>query len=150
MVQTDTSVSWSFPFPGQPDGIEDYHFSRVYVETSSLTTSVAGSSGAVVSSNLRMATTAKSTSKPASSTTSSKGASSTMTTAIATSSAGSDSGTVTKWGQCGGQKYNGATSCVSGTTCIMLNAWSTSACEDADYYVRGKSNLLCKQPMKDS
>jgi hypothetical protein len=123
LLQPPRMVLLEPPVSSQPGGIEDYYFSRVYVETGSLTTSVAGHGGAVVLSSPPMTTTAKSTSKLASSTTSSQGVSSTMTAVIAISSTSLDSGTVAKWGQCGGQNYNGATTCVSGTICTMLNAW---------------------------
>ncbi|RPA84615.1 SGNH hydrolase [Ascobolus immersus RN42] len=32
-------------------------------------------------------------------------------------------GTVAKWGQCGGNGYNGPTGCVSGSTCQKINDW---------------------------
>ncbi|RPA85987.1 hypothetical protein BJ508DRAFT_411594 [Ascobolus immersus RN42] len=33
------------------------------------------------------------------------------------------SGTVAKWGQCGGNGYNGPTGCVSGSSCQKINDW---------------------------
>lgn len=48
--------------------------------------------------------------------TSSKAASAATTTAAA-------AGTVQKYGQCGGQGWTGATGCVSGSTCQVLNAY---------------------------
>lgn len=44
----------------------------------------------------------------------------TTTTTKAPSATGG-SGTVAQWGQCGGIGYTGATSCVSGFTCIKVN-----------------------------
>jgi hypothetical protein len=103
------------PVSGQADTTEDYYFSGVYVESGSLTTSVAGPGGVVASSNpgttaITMKTTAKASSY-------------TSTSIVATSSAALGSGTVAKYGHCGGQNYNGPTTCVTGTTCTVLNAW---------------------------
>ena len=36
---------------------------------------------------------------------------------------GSSSGTVAKYGQCGGQGYTGATTCASGSTCQVQSQW---------------------------
>lgn len=33
----------------------------------------------------------------------------------------SSSGSVAKWGQCGGTGYTGSTTCVSGSTCVKIN-----------------------------
>ncbi|KAF1974012.1 hypothetical protein BU23DRAFT_579969 [Bimuria novae-zelandiae CBS 107.79] len=45
----------------------------------------------------------------------------TTSTAPATTTA--SSGTVPKWGQCGGNGYTGPTQCVTGTTCSKQNDW---------------------------
>jgi len=43
------------------------------------------------------------------------------TSPAATPTKDSSSGTVARWGQCGGQGYTGATACVSGSTCQKQN-----------------------------
>ncbi|KAF5877045.1 putative carbohydrate-binding module family 1 protein [Botrytis fragariae] len=55
------------PVTGQTDGTEDFYFSGVYIESGSLTTSVAGPDGAVVSSSSSSATTSVDSSSVASS-----------------------------------------------------------------------------------
>ncbi|EUC53991.1 carbohydrate-binding module family 1 protein, partial [Rhizoctonia solani AG-3 Rhs1AP] len=44
-------------------------------------------------------------------------------TTTAASSGGSSSGTVAKYGQCGGNGYSGPTQCASGSTCKLNNEW---------------------------
>ncbi|CAE6464381.1 unnamed protein product [Rhizoctonia solani] len=44
-------------------------------------------------------------------------------TTTAVSSGGSSSGTVAKYGQCGGNGYSGPTQCASGSTCKLNNEW---------------------------
>ena len=45
------------------------------------------------------------------------------TTARATTSAVASSGTVAKYGQCGGSGYTGPTTCAAGTTCTVSNEY---------------------------
>jgi endo-1,4-beta-xylanase len=45
------------------------------------------------------------------------------TTSSATVTTTTASGTVAKWGQCGGIGWTGGTVCVAGTTCTYSNAW---------------------------
>ncbi|KEP44889.1 carbohydrate-binding module family 1 protein, partial [Rhizoctonia solani 123E] len=44
-------------------------------------------------------------------------------TTTAVSSGGSSSGTVAKYGQCGGNGYSGPTQCASGSTCKLNNEY---------------------------
>ncbi|TGO23980.1 hypothetical protein BPAE_0115g00090 [Botrytis paeoniae] len=55
------------PVTGQTDGTEDFYFSGVYIESGSLTTSVAGPGGAAISSSSSSATTSVDSSSVASS-----------------------------------------------------------------------------------
>ncbi len=50
-------------------------------------------------------------------------ASGTTTSTHPTTTSGSGSGTVAKYGQCGGIGYTGSTTCASGSTCTYSNAW---------------------------
>ncbi|KAH6672951.1 glycoside hydrolase superfamily [Halenospora varia] len=43
--------------------------------------------------------------------------------AASTATSGSSTGTITKWGQCGGSGWTGTGSCVSGSTCTYQNDW---------------------------
>ncbi|KAL7276641.1 Exoglucanase 1 [Rhizina undulata] len=45
------------------------------------------------------------------------------TSASSSTTSAASSGTVAKYGQCGGTGYSGSTSCVSGSTCTVLNAY---------------------------
>ncbi|KAK6350398.1 hypothetical protein TWF718_003590 [Orbilia javanica] len=47
----------------------------------------------------------------------------TRTTTPVTTTTSASSGTVQKWGQCGGIGYTGPTGCVSGSTCTVLNPY---------------------------
>ncbi|APA11531.1 hypothetical protein sscle_08g063010 [Sclerotinia sclerotiorum 1980 UF-70] len=107
------------PVSGQADGTEDFYFSGVYIESGSLTTSVAGPGGAVVSSSSSASTIPHTTLTTTITQTSSTTVSS---SASATSTAGSGSaGTIAKYAQCGGLNWNGSGSCVDGCTCKVLN-----------------------------
>ncbi|OBT68397.1 hypothetical protein VE03_02813 [Pseudogymnoascus sp. 23342-1-I1] len=48
---------------------------------------------------------------------------STSTGSTTTPTGGAGSGTVAKYGQCGGQGWTGATTCASGSTCQAANQW---------------------------
>jgi len=99
------------PVSGQSDTTEDYYFSGVYIESGSLTTSVAGPGGVVVSTS-------------PSSTGSGSGSGSGQPTTLATStvvaaatSPAAAAGNLAKYSQCGGTTWTGSGTCVSGTTC---------------------------------
>lgn len=67
-----------------------------------------------------------STFKAPSSSGSSSAAAATTTKATSTAAGATTtpvSGTVAKWGQCGGQGYTGPTTCVSGSTCTFSSTW---------------------------
>lgn len=137
-VSTSTSsngADWhlgvlELPVSGQADTNEDYYFSGVYIESGSLTTSVAGPGGVVVSPPVSSssavvvpptssatskattpATTPVTTAKPTTMSTSTKPAS------VPTTSAAPAGGNLSKWSQCGGIGWQGSGTCVSGTTC---------------------------------
>ena len=103
------------PVSGQADTTEDFYFSGVYVESGSLTTSVAGPGGVVVSASGGSTTAAATTMATSAST---KAAASSTTSAAASSG-----GTLAKWSQCGGTGWTGSGTCVSGTTCTYSNAY---------------------------
>ncbi|KAL2071643.1 hypothetical protein VTL71DRAFT_12878 [Oculimacula yallundae] len=129
------------PVSGQADTNEDFYFSGVYIESGSLTTSVAGPGGAVVSSSsaapapATSSTTSPSipsssstTPKPITSSSSAPVSSAKPTTlststrpvvATTTSSAPAPAGTIAKWGQCGGLTWQGSGTCVEGTKCTF-------------------------------
>ncbi|KAF4781587.1 glycosyl hydrolase family 7 [Colletotrichum scovillei] len=60
---------------------------------------------------------------PGTGTTTTSARPSTITTSVRTSSTAPATGTVAKYGQCGGQGWTGATACVSGSTCTVVNQW---------------------------
>ncbi|TAQ86694.1 hypothetical protein B7494_g4988 [Chlorociboria aeruginascens] len=104
------------PVSGQADTTEDYYFSGVYIESGSLTTSVAGPGGIVVSSS------SGPTTAPITSATSASIPASTLSSVVATSSAPA-AGTLPKYSQCGGTGWTGSGSCVAGTTCTYSNEY---------------------------
>ncbi|KAH7419971.1 hypothetical protein BKA64DRAFT_699974 [Cadophora sp. MPI-SDFR-AT-0126] len=112
------------PVSGQADTNEDFYFSGVYIESGSLTTSVAGPGGVVVSSSAAPASSST-TSKPASGVSSSSAKPTTLSTSTkstvvtTTSSAPAPAGTIAKWGQCGGLNWGGSGTCVEGTKCTF-------------------------------
>ena len=53
----------------------------------------------------------------------SSGSGTTSSAATTTTSTSTGSGTVAKYGQCGGEGYTGSTVCASGSTCTYSNAW---------------------------
>ncbi|TGO78763.1 hypothetical protein BELL_0055g00260 [Botrytis elliptica] len=107
------------PVTGQTDGTEDFYFSGVYIESGSLTTSVAGPGGVASSSS-----SSASTSKPH--TTMTMTITQTTSTTVAssagaTSTGGSSSGEIALYMQCGGKNWTGTGTCVSGSTCKAQN-----------------------------
>ncbi|KAH7129976.1 concanavalin A-like lectin/glucanase domain-containing protein [Dactylonectria estremocensis] len=54
---------------------------------------------------------------------SSGGTTSTTTKATTPTSTSTSSNCAAKWGQCGGSSWTGATCCVSGSTCNLVNQW---------------------------
>lgn len=105
------------PVSGVADTTEDYYFSGVYVESGSLTTSVAGPGGVVVSSS---SSTAKASSTSVGTTLST---SKTTTSSAAATTSAAAGGTLAKWSQCAGEGWTGSGTCVAGTTCTYSNAW---------------------------
>lgn len=97
------------PVTGQADTTEDYYFSGVYIESGSLTTSVAGPGGVVVSS------------VSGSQTTSAPGTGTTLVTSTVPTTSVAAAGNLPKYSQCGGIGWTGTGSCVSGTTCTVSN-----------------------------
>jgi hypothetical protein len=102
------------PVSGRADSNEDFYFSGTYIESGSLTTSVAGPGGVAANPAPGSSTLVTSTTKIAS------------TSVVATSSAVASAtpepepvpaGTLAKWSQCGGKGWTGSGSCVEGTTC---------------------------------
>lgn len=101
------------PRDGYADSNEDLYFSGVYVESGSLTTSVAGPGGVVVSQSSSAVATPTKTAP--SSTLSTSVVSLPTSTAVV--------GTVSEYGQCGGIGWAGAKACVAGYTCTVLNSY---------------------------
>lgn len=106
------------PVSGQADTTEDYYFSGVYIESGSLTKSVAGPGGVVVSSVVSSGTTTTpvgTTTTPVGTTLSTSSVSSATTSAAA--------GNLAKYAQCGGTGWTGSGACVAGTTCTYSNPY---------------------------
>ncbi|KAK4121878.1 carbohydrate-binding module family 1 protein [Parathielavia appendiculata] len=114
------------PRSGYPDTTEDYYWSGVYIESGSLTTSVAGPGsgpGGSSSSTSSTTKTVSSTTLSTSTTTTTK-AQSTSTTSTAPSTSTQPSGcTASHWSQCDGINYTGCKTCASGFTCKYINDW---------------------------
>jgi hypothetical protein len=104
------------PVSGQADGTEDFYFSGVYIESGSLTTSVAGPGGVIVSSSAAVTGSSSVTTTLATST-------STSVVSAPTSTSSSVSGTLPKYSQCGGSGWTGSGTCVAGTSCIVSNQY---------------------------
>ncbi|KAL2016988.1 hypothetical protein VTK56DRAFT_2707 [Thermocarpiscus australiensis] len=99
------------PRSGYPDTTEDYYWSGVYIESGSLTTSVAGPGSVSPPGN----------SVPPSSST-------TLVTSTTTKSAPATTTTpsgctASQWSQCGGINFTGCTTCASPYTCKYVNDW---------------------------
>jgi len=112
------------PVGGQPDSTEDFYFSGVYIESGSLTTSVAGPGGVVVSSTGGSQTT------PAPGTSSTPGTTPVPGTTLSTSTvvtppvtSAAPAGNLSRFSQCGGTGWTGSGACVSGTKCTYSNDW---------------------------
>lgn len=101
------------PVSGQADTNEDFYFSGVYIESGSLTTSVAGPGGVVISSSSSAGATSTGTATTLS----------TSTTSAPATSSSAAAGTLPKWSQCGGQGWTGTGTCVAGTTCTYSNPY---------------------------
>ncbi|KAF7861531.1 hypothetical protein EAF04_008094 [Stromatinia cepivora] len=109
------------PVTGQTDGTEDFYFSGVYIESGSLTTSVSGPGGAVVSSSSSAKTIPHTTlTRTVTQTTSTTVASSASATSTPGSGSGS-AGTIAKYMQCGGSNWTGSGTCAAGFTCKAQN-----------------------------
>ncbi|KAI0442774.1 carbohydrate-binding module family 1 protein [Xylaria telfairii] len=105
------------PRDGYPDANEDLYFSGVYIESGSLTTSVAGPGGS--SGGGSSSSTTKTSTTTTLSTSTTKVSSTTTTTAPATTT--TSGCTSPKYAQCGGINWTGCTTCASGSTCSALN-----------------------------
>ncbi|KAI0601067.1 carbohydrate-binding module family 1 protein [Biscogniauxia sp. FL1348] len=126
------------PRDGYADTDEDLFFSGIYIESDSITTSVAGPGGAASGGDGNSTTTASTVAAAASSTTTAltiattlqtsttKAPSVSTTQALAASSSAATTGTAetcaqAKWAQCGGINWAGCSACASGTTCKSQN-----------------------------
>ncbi|KAI0868761.1 carbohydrate-binding module family 1 protein [Hypoxylon argillaceum] len=112
------------PRDGYPDTLEDLYFSGVYIESGSLTTSVAGpgsssGGGGSSSSTTTKAITTSTASTTLSTSTTTKVSPTTTTSAPATTT--TSSCTSPKYAQCGGISWTGCTTCASGSTCSAVN-----------------------------
>ena len=107
------------PRSGYPDAVEDFYFSGVYIETGTITTAIGtgtGGGGGGGGSGTSPSSTSTEPTAPATPT-----SMPTTPTPTPTPSAPSQPGQ-TKYGQCGGNNYNGPTSCID-STCTALNQW---------------------------
>ncbi|KAK3934769.1 Feruloyl esterase B [Diplogelasinospora grovesii] len=113
------------PRDGYPDSTEDLYWSGVYIESGSLTTSVAGpgsSSGGGSSSSSSTSSTPVSSSETTLSTSTIKAQSTTTTASSAPASTTSTgSCTAARYAQCGGNGFTGCTTCASPYTCKYSN-----------------------------
>ncbi|KAG0652633.1 hypothetical protein D0Z07_0693, partial [Hyphodiscus hymeniophilus] len=102
-------------FPGQGDAClwnSDFTTKPAYASVISLLSGPVTSSTKVSSSTSTKATSSTISSKV-----------STLTTSVKSSTTSKSSGTVARWGQCGGQGWTGGTACVSPYTCTYSNAY---------------------------
>ncbi|OBT47763.1 hypothetical protein VE00_02237 [Pseudogymnoascus sp. WSF 3629] len=107
------------PRDGYADSNEDFYFSGVYIESGTLTTSVAGPGGVVTNpSSGSSSVVVVPTSTVAMSTVATSAAATTSAPPTTTNVA-----TAPKYGQCGGNGWTGATVCVAGSTCKVSNEW---------------------------
>jgi len=111
------------PVSGRSDSNEDFYFSGVYIESGSLTTSVAGPGGVVVS-NPPSSPTSTTTPLPGTTlVTSTKVTTPAPTPTPTPTPTSAPSGSLQKYAQCGGTGWTGTGACVSGTTCVVTNDW---------------------------
>ncbi|RDL37581.1 Cellulose-binding protein [Venustampulla echinocandica] len=97
------------PVSGRSDSDEDFYFSGVYIESGSITTSVAGPGGAVVGQPSGMVTSTKVA---------------TPTNApVETNVTPTPAGTLAQYVQCGGAQWTGSGTCVEGTKCVVTNEY---------------------------
>ncbi|KAK0634403.1 hypothetical protein B0T17DRAFT_485864 [Bombardia bombarda] len=116
------------PRDGYPDSNEDYFWSGVYIESGSLTTSVAGPGAAPVpgSSSSSSSISQTPTSTPTSTPTLSPSTLVTSTTkshSAPVSSTSAASCSVAQYAQCGGNGFSGCKSCAAPYTCKFSNDW---------------------------
>lgn len=107
--------SIELPVTGQADTMKNLYFSGVYVETGSITTSVSGPGGAVVSSS-------GSSSVPTSTATGTTLSTFTVSS-VATPASSSAAGTLPEYSQCGSEDWTGSETCVAWTTCVYSNPY---------------------------
>jgi len=101
---------------------EDWYFSGVYIESGSVTTTVAGppwNGGAVAP--VSSGSGSSSTTAPASSSTRATTTTSVSSPTSASSTPTSTGAVAQKYGQCGGIGWTGPTACASGSTCTDVN-----------------------------
>lgn len=119
------------PVSGQADSTEDFYFSGVYIESGSLTTSVAGPGGVVASGSVSSSSVSSTLATVTKSATSSKAPVSSAPVVVSSSSSAAPApvsstaaaGNLSKYSQCGGQGWTGSGTCVSGTTCKTSNPY---------------------------
>ncbi|KAK3370896.1 hypothetical protein B0T24DRAFT_627344 [Lasiosphaeria ovina] len=121
------------PRDGYPDSTEDYFWSGVYIESGSLTTSVAGPGAPPVdnggssssSTSIKSSTTSSISSAPTTfiTSTSSKTQVTTTTSSAPVATTSSSGCTAAQWAQCGGNGFSGCTSCASPYKCKYSNDW---------------------------
>ncbi|KAI5122805.1 hypothetical protein M0805_000147 [Coniferiporia weirii] len=100
------------PNGGSDSAAEDWYWSGIYIESGSITTSIAGpvagqggSPGPVSSSSSTVAPV------------------STSSSTVSSTSTSTASGPLqSQWGQCGGTGWTGPTTCTSGLTCVAVSA----------------------------
>ncbi|KFX92745.1 hypothetical protein V490_05202 [Pseudogymnoascus sp. VKM F-3557] len=107
------------PRDGYPDANEDFYFSGVYIESGSITTSVAGPGGVVTNPSGGSGTTTP----PASSAAPTSAAPTSVAPTTSAPPTQTNVATAPKYGQCGGNGWTGPTVCASGSTCKATNEW---------------------------
>ncbi|KAG9029373.1 hypothetical protein FRB95_005380 [Tulasnella sp. JGI-2019a] len=113
------------PNGGTNAAAEDWYWSGIFVESGTITTSIAGpypGTGGNITTGGTTTDFPSSTSKTSSSTTTTSTTSKSTSTVTTTTSTASGA-TQTHYGQCGGIGWTGPTTCVSGTTCTVGNAY---------------------------
>lgn len=113
------------PRGGYSDSNEDFYFSGVYIESGSITTSVAGPGGVVDPPVETTPVPTTATSTKTADPTSANPTTPVPTTSTTTTPPPVQTNVPTspKWGQCGGNNWTGPTACVAGTTCIANGPW---------------------------
>ncbi|KAF5314407.1 hypothetical protein D9619_011819 [Psilocybe cf. subviscida] len=112
------------PNGGTNSAAEDWFWSGIYIETSPITTSIAGpqpgNSGTGSTTSTPTSTPVSSSSSTTKSPTSTPSTTKSSTTTSSTTTASGP--TQTQYGQCGGTGYSGPTTCASGLRCVAISA----------------------------